>query len=38
MHEYTGWNPYATLKRAEFTVESFLNSYNDDEFYGWAIE
>ena len=38
MHEYTGWNPYATPKRAEFTVESFLNSYNDDEFYGWAIE
>jgi ribosomal-protein-alanine N-acetyltransferase len=38
MHEYTGWNPYATLKRAKFTVESFLNSYNDDEFYGWAIE
>ena len=38
MHEYTGWNPYATLKRAEFTVERFLNGYSDDEFYGWAIE
>ena len=38
MHEYTGWNPYATSERAKITVESFINSYNDDEFYGWAIE
>ncbi|MBR2108725.1 MAG: GNAT family N-acetyltransferase [Ruminococcus sp.] len=38
MYEYTGWNPYATLKSAEHTVGCFINSYKDDEVYSWAIE
>ena len=38
MYEFSGWNPYATEEMAAETVKQFINSYNDDHFYGWAIE
>ncbi|MBQ3281001.1 MAG: GNAT family N-acetyltransferase [Eubacterium sp.] len=38
MFEYTGWNPYATLEDAREMVQHFIDSYNDENFYGWAIE
>ena len=38
MHQYTGWNPYASLEMAEKTVNAFISSYQNDHFYGWAIE
>ncbi len=38
MYEYSGWNPYATEKMAEETVQRFLDSYDNPFFYGWAIE
>ena len=38
MYEYSGWNPYATPEAAERTVRSFIDSYPDPHFYGWAIE
>ena len=38
MYEYSGWNPYATAEMAEDTVRGFIGSYDDESFYGWAIE
>lgn len=37
MFRYSGWNPYATREAAEETVRRFMDSYDDDHFYGWAI-
>ena len=38
MFEYSGWNPYATEQMAEETVRRFMASYDDERFYGWAVE
>jgi ribosomal-protein-alanine N-acetyltransferase len=38
MFEFSGWNPYATEEMAADTVKHFIDSYEDDRFYGWAIE
>lgn len=38
MFEYSGWNPYATIEMATKTVSRFIDSYEDDRFYGWAVE
>ncbi|MBR2784130.1 MAG: GNAT family N-acetyltransferase [Firmicutes bacterium] len=35
---YFGWNPYASREQARATVASFIGSYDDPRFYGWAIE
>lgn len=37
MFRYSGWNPYATNEAAEETVRQFINSYEDENFYGWAV-
>ena len=37
MYEYSGWNPYATYEMAEDTVQRFIDSYGNTDFYGWAI-
>lgn len=36
-YEYSGWNPYATPEMARETVGRFIDSYDDEDFYGWAI-
>ncbi len=38
MYEFSGWNPYATQFLANETVQRFIDSYKNTEFYGWAIE
>ena len=38
MVRYSGWNPYATKEAAEEAVSRFINSYEDEHFYGWAID
>lgn len=38
MYEYSGWNPYATYEMAKETIQKFINSYDNSDFYGWAIE
>lgn len=38
MYKFSGWNPYATEEMAQNTVRHFINSYEDNRFYGWAIE
>jgi ribosomal-protein-alanine N-acetyltransferase len=38
MYEYSGWNPYADPGMAEESVREFINSYENTDFYGWAIE
>ena len=38
MYEYSGWNPYATPEMARETVREYLERYQDDHFYGWAME
>ena len=38
MYEYSGWNPYTTYEMAKETVQKFINSYDNSDFYGWAIE
>lgn len=38
MYRYSGWNPYATPEMAQDTVRGFIENYNDDHFYGWAME
>ena len=35
---FSGWNPYATMEQARETVQRFIDSYTDPNFYGWAIE
>ena len=37
-YRYSGWNPYATPEMAEDTVNEFISSYSDPDFYGWIIE
>ena len=38
MFKYSGWNPYATRQMAEETIREYMNNYEDDHFYGWAVE
>lgn len=38
MYKFSGWNPYATEEMAQNTVRHFIDSYEDNRFYGWAIE
>lgn len=38
MFRYSGWNPYATEEMAEETVREFIGSYEEEHFYGWAVE
>ena len=38
MYAWSGWNPYATMEMAEETVQRFIDSYQENGFYGWAIE
>lgn len=38
MYKYSGWNPYATKEMSKETVQRFIDSYNNTDFYGWAIE
>ena len=38
MYAYSGWNPYETPEKAEETVHRFISSYDQPDFYGWAIE
>ena len=38
MFKYSGWNPYASKEAAEEAVRQFIDSYDDNHFYGWAIE
>ena len=38
MYTYSGWNPYASKEAAEEAVRQFIDSYDDNHFYGWAIE
>ncbi len=38
MYAYSGWNPYATPEMARETVQRFIDSYDSEDFYGWAIE
>ena len=38
MYKFSGWNPYATEEMAQNTVRHFIDSYEDNHFYGWAIE
>ncbi len=37
MYEYSGWNPYASPEMAEETVQRYISSYDDPQFFGWAI-
>ena len=38
MTRYTGWNPYDSEEMARETVGRFIEGYEQDHFYGWAIE
>ncbi|HCW24441.1 MAG TPA: hypothetical protein DGX96_12810 [Lachnospiraceae bacterium] len=38
MYAYSGWNPYATERKARETVRHFIESYKAPSFFGWAIE
>ena len=38
MYEYSGWNPYASVDMAKETVQRFIESYEHEDFYGWAID
>ena len=38
MARYSGWNPYATPEMARGTVRRFIDSYQDEHFYGWALD
>ena len=38
MCRYSGWNPYGTIEQARETVQRFIDSYADSNFYGWVIE
>ena len=37
MFRYSGWNPYVTKEAAEEMVQRFIDQYEDNHFYGWAI-
>lgn len=38
MYRYSGWNPYATLKMAQETVNGFIESYSDEHSYSWVMD
>jgi ribosomal-protein-alanine N-acetyltransferase len=38
MYAYSGWNPYATKAMAHKTIQTFIDHYDDDFFFSWAIE
>lgn len=38
MFRYSGWNPYASQEEAEAAVRQFMDRYDDNHFYGWAVE
>ena len=38
MVQYSGWNPYATLEKAQETVRQFIDSYHDEHFYSWIMD
>lgn len=38
MFEYSGWNPYETREMARETIQGFMDKYDDEFFFGWAIE
>ncbi len=38
MYEYSGWNPYATLKLAKETVHRFIDCYKDEHTYSWVMD
>ena len=38
MFEFSGWNPYETEEQAEETVQRFIGGYDEEHFYGWAID
>ena len=38
MYRYSGWNPYATPEMARETVAHYIESYQDEHFYGWAMD
>ena len=38
MFRYSGWNPYATPQMAEEAVRRFIESYQDEHFYGWIMD
>ena len=36
--QYSGWNPYATPKMAQETVQQFIAGYSELHSYSWVIE
>lgn len=38
MYQYSGWNPYATLKMAQETVSRFIAGYDNEHFYSWVMD
>ena len=38
MYQYSGWNPYATLERAQETVRRFIAGYEDAHAYSWVMD
>ena len=38
MFEYSGWDPYATREMARKTIQGFIDKYDEEFFFGWAIE
>ena len=38
MDRYSGWNPYATLKKAQETVRQFIAGYEDERAYSWVMD
>ena len=38
MTRYSGWNPYATPEMAQASVQRFIDSYDQEHFYGWAMD
>ena len=38
MYKYSGWNPYATPEMARKTVQSFIDSYDDEHSYSWVMD
>lgn len=38
MYEYSGWNPYGDLTISRETVQRYMDCYDKEDFYGWAIE
>ena len=38
MHQYSGWNPYATLEIAQETVRGLIGRYDDEHVYSWVMD